>query len=91
MVRNCVSGQIYDSSPVDFASDLNAQFALHASIRKMPGPSKLFSWIAKGVASGLDSLYLTGFESQRAEYWQTLYSSVVSLLIPVGCSLLSCF
>ncbi|XWS68014.1 hypothetical protein CRYUN_Cryun04dG0053900 [Craigia yunnanensis] len=76
LVRNCVSGQIYDSSPVDFASDLNAQFALHASIRKMPGPSKLVSWIAKGVASGLDGLYLTGFESQRAEYWQTLYSSV---------------
>ncbi|XP_021295796.1 uncharacterized protein LOC110425256 [Herrania umbratica] len=76
LVRNCVSGQIYDSSPVDFASDLNAQFALHPSIRKMPGPSKLVSWIAKGVTSSLDGLYLTGFESQRAEYWQTLYSSV---------------
>ncbi|GMI78784.1 hypothetical protein like AT2G15695 [Hibiscus trionum] len=76
LIRNCVSGQIYDSSPVDFASDLNAQFALHPSIRKMPGPSKLVSWIAKGVASGLDGLYLTGLESQRAEYWQTLYSSV---------------
>ncbi|KAH1098983.1 hypothetical protein J1N35_015904 [Gossypium stocksii] len=76
LVRNCISGQIYDSSPVDFASDLNARFALHPSIRKMPGPSKLVSWIAKGVASGLDGLYLTGFESQRAEYWQTLYSSV---------------
>ncbi|KAK6241041.1 hypothetical protein SCA6_006430 [Theobroma cacao] len=76
LVRNCVSGQIYDSSPVDFASDLNAQFVLHPSIRKMPGPSKLVSWIAKGVASGLDGLYLTGFQSQRAEYWQTLYSSV---------------
>ncbi|XVF45157.1 hypothetical protein PTKIN_Ptkin02bG0182700 [Pterospermum kingtungense] len=76
LVRNCVSGQIYDSSPVDFGSDLNAQFALHASIRKMPGPSKLVSWIAKGITSGLDGLYLTGFESQRAEYWQTLYSSV---------------
>ncbi|XP_040945143.1 uncharacterized protein [Gossypium hirsutum] len=76
LVRNCISGQIYDSSPVDFASDLNARFTLHPSIRKMPGPSKLVSWIAKGVASGLDGLYLTGFESQRAEYWQTLYSSV---------------
>ncbi|KAE8661537.1 hypothetical protein F3Y22_tig00113725pilonHSYRG00901 [Hibiscus syriacus] len=76
LIRNCVSGQIYDSSPVDFASDLNAQFALHPLIRKMPGPSKLLSWIAKGVASGLDSLYLTEFESQRADYWRTLYSSV---------------
>ncbi|XP_016714651.1 uncharacterized protein [Gossypium hirsutum] len=76
LVRNCISGQIYDSSPIDFASDLNARFALHPAIRKMPGPSKLVSWIAKGISSGLDGLYLTGFESQRAEYWQTLYSSV---------------
>ncbi|XP_022746437.1 uncharacterized protein LOC111296412 [Durio zibethinus] len=76
LIRNCFCGQIYDSSPVDFASDLNTQFALHPSIRKMPGPSKLLSWIAKGVASGLDGLYLTGFESQRADYWKTLYSSV---------------
>ncbi|KAK8647996.1 hypothetical protein V6N13_128760 [Hibiscus sabdariffa] len=76
LIRNCVCGQIYDSGPVDFANDLNAQFALHPSIRKIPGPSKLVSWIAKGVAASLDGLYLTGFESQRAEYWQTLYSSV---------------
>ncbi|KAH1120331.1 hypothetical protein J1N35_003491 [Gossypium stocksii] len=76
LIRNCVCGQIYDSGPVDFASDLNARFALHPSIRKMPVPSKLVSWIAKGVASGLDGLYLTRFESQRTEYWETLYSSV---------------
>ncbi|XP_039038438.1 uncharacterized protein LOC120175983 isoform X2 [Hibiscus syriacus] len=76
LIRSCVCGQIYDSGPVDFASDLNAQFALHSFIRKIPGPSKLVSWIIKGVASGLNGLYLTGFESQRAEYWQTLYSSV---------------
>ncbi|GKV22499.1 hypothetical protein SLEP1_g32364 [Rubroshorea leprosula] len=76
LVRNCLSGHIYDSSPVDFGSDLNVQFALHPAIRKMPGPSKLVSWLAKGVASGLDGLYLTRFEYQRAEYWQTLYSSV---------------
>ncbi|KDP42313.1 hypothetical protein JCGZ_01637 [Jatropha curcas] len=76
LLRNCVSGHIYDSSPVDFTSDLGAQFALPSTIRKMPGPSKLVSWFAKGVASGLDGLYLTRFESQRVEYWQTLYSSV---------------
>ncbi|XWS39964.1 hypothetical protein CRYUN_Cryun18bG0099500 [Craigia yunnanensis] len=76
LIRNRVCGQIYDSSPVDFASDLNAQFSLHPSLRKMPGSSKLVSWIAKGVASGLDGLYLTGFETQRTEYWQTLYSTV---------------
>lgn len=76
LVRTCLSGHIYDSGPIDFGGDLNVQFALHPAIRKMPGPSKFVSWVAKGVASTLDGLYLTGFESQRAEYWQTLYSSV---------------
>ncbi|XP_059434042.1 uncharacterized protein LOC132167159 isoform X1 [Corylus avellana] len=76
LVRNCVSGHIYDSSPVDFTSDLGTRFTLHPSILKMPGSSKLVSWVAKGVASGLDALYLTRFESQRVEYWQALYSSV---------------
>ncbi|KAE8706093.1 hypothetical protein F3Y22_tig00110406pilonHSYRG00017 [Hibiscus syriacus] len=77
-IRTCpVVFVAFSGSPkAYFASDLNAQFALHPSIRKIPGPSKLVSWIVKGVASGLDGLFLTGFESQRAEYWQTLYSSV---------------
>ncbi|CAI0447134.1 unnamed protein product [Linum tenue] len=77
LIGNCFSGHIYDSSPVDFTSDLAARFALPA-IQKMPGPSKLMSWFAKGVTSGLDGLYLTRFEYQRTQYWQNLYSSVVS-------------
>ncbi|KAF8109296.1 hypothetical protein N665_0098s0024 [Sinapis alba] len=39
-------------------------------------PSRLVSWVAKWVSSGLDGLYLTKFESQRREYWQALYSFV---------------
>ncbi|KAB1207102.1 hypothetical protein CJ030_MR7G011423 [Morella rubra] len=76
LVRNCISGQIYDSSPVDFTSDLGARFTLHPSVWKLPGSSKLVSWVTKGIASGLDALYLTRFDSQRVEYWQALYSSV---------------
>lgn len=86
MLRDCVSGHIYDSSPVDFTSDLGAQFALPPAIQKMPGPSKLVSWFAKGITSGLDGLYLTRFESQRVEYWQTLYSSVVSFQLAINFS-----
>lgn len=78
LVRNCISGYIYDSSPVDFTSDFGARFGLPSTILKMPGSTKLVSWVAKGVASGLDALYLTRFEFQRTEYWRTLYSSVVS-------------
>nr|XP_034917186.1 uncharacterized protein LOC118050817 isoform X2 [Populus alba] len=76
LVKNCISGHIYDSCPIDFTSDLGARFALHPAIQRMPGPSKFVSLVAKGLASGLDGLYLTRFESQRAEYWQTLYSSI---------------
>ncbi|KAL2344839.1 hypothetical protein Fmac_006124 [Flemingia macrophylla] len=76
LLRNCVSGYIYDSGPLDITSDFGFRFTLHPSIAKVPGPSKLVSLVAKSVTSGLDALYLTRFESQAAEHWQALYSSV---------------
>ncbi|GAB4852115.1 hypothetical protein Ancab_016305 [Ancistrocladus abbreviatus] len=76
LVRDCVAGYIYDSSPVDFTSDLGARFVLHPSILKMSSPPTLAVWFANSIASGLDALFLRRFETQRAEYWQTLYSSV---------------
>lgn len=76
LVRTCISGHIYDSGPVDFTSDVAAHFALHPTICKIPGSSKLLSWVAGTVASGLDALFLTQFDSQRIDYWQALYSSV---------------
>ncbi|KAK4803177.1 hypothetical protein SAY86_001380 [Trapa natans] len=75
LVRYCVSGIVFDSSPVDITNDLGSRF-LHGSIFSNPGPSKVVSWIAKGISSGLDALYLTKFESQRAQYWKILHSSV---------------
>ncbi|XP_022897101.1 uncharacterized protein LOC111410799 isoform X1 [Olea europaea var. sylvestris] len=76
LVMHCISGQIYDSDPVDFSSDLGARLALNHTILKMPGFAKLVSFFAKGVTSSLDALFLTRFGSQRVEYWQTLCSSV---------------
>jgi len=76
LIMTCISGQMYDSGPVNVTGDLGARFALHPSIRNVPGSSKLVSMVAKGVTSGLDALFLTRFGSQRSEYWQTLYSSV---------------
>ncbi|KAL2468387.1 hypothetical protein Fot_49963 [Forsythia ovata] len=76
LVMHCISGQIYDSDPVDFSSDLGARLALNHTVLKMPGFAKLVSFFAKGVTSSLDALFLTRFGSQRAEYWQTLCSSV---------------
>ncbi|CAI0558357.1 unnamed protein product [Linum tenue] len=38
----------------------------------------MLTWIASGISNSLDALFLSRFEAHRAEYWQTLYSSVVS-------------
>ncbi|KAK9109167.1 hypothetical protein Sjap_017227 [Stephania japonica] len=76
LVRDCICGQIYDSSPVDFTSDMGTKFVLHPTILNMSRPPRLFSWMADGFAAGLDGLFLSRFEAQRAEYWQTLYASV---------------
>ncbi|KAF3781109.1 hypothetical protein EJ110_NYTH37640 [Nymphaea thermarum] len=76
LVRDCICGQIYDSTPVDFTSDVGTKFALHPSILKMSSPPRLVSWAAKALSSSLDALFLTRHEAQRAEYWQTLYASV---------------
>lgn len=78
LVRDCICGHIFDSTPVDFTSDLGTRFALDPSILKLSRPPKIATLIANGISSTLDALFLTKFESQRAEYWQTLYSTVVS-------------
>ncbi|KAJ6846976.1 uncharacterized protein M6B38_284215 [Iris pallida] len=76
LVRGCICGQIYDSGPIDFTSDVGTQFMLHPSVLKMSHTPRIVSWMAKGVASGLDTLFINRFEAERADYWQTLYSSV---------------
>ncbi|GJM94667.1 hypothetical protein PR202_ga11336 [Eleusine coracana subsp. coracana] len=86
LVRDCLCGQIYDSSPVDFVSDLGTRFILHPSVLKMSEPPRVLSWTAKGVASGLDILFISKFEEQRKEYWETLYSSVHVGPILIFCS-----
>ncbi|KAJ9559965.1 hypothetical protein OSB04_005125, partial [Centaurea solstitialis] len=76
LVRDCLSGHIFDSTPVDFTSDLGTRFALHPAVLKLSRPPTIATWIANGISSGLDALFLNKFELQRAEYWQTLYATV---------------
>ncbi|CAA7400922.1 unnamed protein product [Spirodela intermedia] len=86
LVRDCACGQIYDSSPVDFTSDLGTRFVLHPSVLRMSEPPRIVSWMAKMLASGLDTLFLRRFEEQRADYWQTLFSSTKMGPVLVLCS-----
>ncbi|KAB2047634.1 hypothetical protein ES319_A13G061200v1 [Gossypium barbadense] len=76
LVKECFSGHIFYSSPVDFTSDLGARFVVHPTVLRMSHPPRIASWIANGIASGLDALFLSRFESHHAEYWQTLYASI---------------
>lgn len=82
LIRDCISGYIYDSSPVDFTSDLGRRFLVHPSVLKISHTPSVLSWMANVISDGFDAVFLNRFESQRAEYWQTLYSSVVSSLYP---------
>ncbi|KAG8094239.1 hypothetical protein GUJ93_ZPchr0012g20494 [Zizania palustris] len=74
LVRNCICGQIYDSGPVDFFSDVGTQFLQNPTMGSSR-PSMLLSWMTKALASGMDTLFPSKIEAQRAEYWHTLYSS----------------
>lgn len=76
LVRDCVSGHIFDSTPVDFVSDIGTRFVLSPTVLKVSKPPLFVSWIARGISSRLDALFITRFESQRADYWQTLYATV---------------
>lgn len=82
-MRNCICGQIYDSSPVDFTSDVGTQFLQKSAVGISAQSSVLHSWMAKALASGMDTLFPSRIEAQRAEYWHTLYSSAVSLVLSV--------
>ncbi|MCD9558484.1 hypothetical protein HAX54_015871 [Datura stramonium] len=78
LVKDCLSGYIFDSCPIDFTSDLATRFILHPTVLGLSRPPPLTSWIANGIASSLDALFLEKSESDRAQYWQTLYASVSS-------------
>ncbi|XP_065010064.1 uncharacterized protein LOC135639958 isoform X1 [Musa acuminata AAA Group] len=57
LVKESLCGQIYDSTPVDFTSDLGTRFVLHPSVLKRPHPPRVVSWMAKALATGLDTLH----------------------------------
>ncbi|KAL9250487.1 hypothetical protein AKJ16_DCAP07548 [Drosera capensis] len=79
LVRDCIAGFIYDSCPVDFTPDLGTPFVL--SVLPTSCPPRLVKWVSDGFFAGMDALFCSSFESMRAEYWQTLYSSV-SMRVP---------
>ncbi|KAL1824971.1 hypothetical protein ACET3Z_011749 [Daucus carota] len=76
LVRDCISGQIFDSTPVDFTTDLGANFVLHPTILKRSHPPRMVSWFVHRLKYIGDTYLLYQLESLRAEYWQILYSTL---------------
>ncbi|WOL08780.1 hypothetical protein Cni_G17533 [Canna indica] len=76
LLRDCICGQIYDSSPVDFTCELASRFSFHPTAQRLFRPTRIASWMAKTLLSGLDTVFPSRFEAHREEYWRTLYSSV---------------
>ncbi|KAG6741317.1 hypothetical protein POTOM_054550 [Populus tomentosa] len=61
MARKAVEdgGSSYDdSSPVDFTSDIGRRSVIHPSVLKMSHPPRILSWMANGIGSSLDALFL---------------------------------
>ncbi|KAH9540742.1 hypothetical protein CY35_14G022100 [Sphagnum magellanicum] len=85
-VRACVTGQIYDSSPADFVSEIGVKFLSSPVVWKSQKPSIVISLGTKTAASILDPLFSSQFEQQRVEYWLALEQSVDMGPILILCS-----
>ncbi|KAH8941136.1 hypothetical protein BDL97_14G022600 [Sphagnum fallax] len=85
-VRACVTGQIYDSSPADFVSEIGVKFVSSPVVWKSQKPSIVISLGTKTAASILDPLFSSQFEQQRVEYWLALEQSADMGPILILCS-----
>ncbi|THU52625.1 hypothetical protein C4D60_Mb10t05920 [Musa balbisiana] len=83
LIRECICGQIYDSAPVDFTGKMATRFLHHHTAQRLFSPTKITSWMRKVLTSGLDVVLPSRSEAQRAEYWQSLYSSVAISMGPI--------
>ena len=81
-IRKYLAGLIFDSSPMDFVSDIGAKFVSYqvlASERGKPIRALLYGTYA--IGKGLDAVFGKTFEQQRIELWHALYSFVVCFLV----------
>lgn len=73
-LQTCVVGQIFDSSPIDFVSEIGVRFLSHP-----PGGQQSTARFlaAKSTAVILDGLFKGRFEADRRDFWQTLERAAV--------------
>ncbi|URE42335.1 cyclin-dependent kinase inhibitor [Musa troglodytarum] len=83
LIRECICGQIYDSATVDFTGKMATRFLHHHTAQRLFSPTKITSWMRKVLTSALDVVLPSRSEAQRAEYWQSLCSSVAISMGPL--------
>ncbi|XP_042439200.1 uncharacterized protein LOC122024611 [Zingiber officinale] len=86
LIRDCVCGQIHDSGPVDFTNESVARFIHHPSAQRLFRLTRITSWAARAMTSGLGNIFASRLEAQRVEYWKTLYSSASMGAFLIFCS-----
>ncbi|KAL3679959.1 hypothetical protein R1sor_022915 [Riccia sorocarpa] len=86
LVKDCFAGQIHDSSPVDFVSDIGARVFTSPSV--VGGQKKIQILQTSGRAAGkvLDFFFLKRFQAQDLALWTTLHKSGEGGPILVLCS-----
>lgn len=72
-VKQRVRGVLYDSSPVDFVSDLG----YHAIVNATGLKNCFFRYCLRGVQRTLDFFFKRIFEQDREVYWKTLLDLTV--------------
>ncbi|GMH37759.1 hypothetical protein BSKO_05632 [Bryopsis sp. KO-2023] len=75
VLRGCLCGEIYDSSPTDFTSEQGVRALAVASRGKLYHP--VVEGILNVSACSLDFFFVDVFEADRKTYWSTLGSSPV--------------
>lgn len=74
-VRACVAGQVHDSSPPDFVSQVGAKFVSHSLTPGFGPPPPPLYWMARAGGWVADAVMGSRFERQRQDYWNILRGS----------------
>lgn len=87
VVAESVAGLIFDSSPMEFESNIGAKVLSQQMLTLKPGRSNaIISHGAHALGRGLDTIFFKQFGLQRVDLWHALYSAVNIGPILILCS-----
>ncbi|KAL3679958.1 hypothetical protein R1sor_022914 [Riccia sorocarpa] len=75
LVKDCFAGQIHDSSPVDFESDIAARVFTHPSVIGVEEKIQILETSGRVAGKVLDFFFLKRFQAQDLAMWTALHKS----------------